>query len=633
MFRPAVKTVFSIDGRAMNTPLAMVLILLGAAIVMFAINKPRMDAVALIMLIALPFTGVITMNEALAGFSDPNIVLIAALFVIGDGLVRTGVARRIGDWLNAKAGNSETLLIVLLMLVVCGLGATMSSTAVTAIFIPVALRIAQKTGTAPSRLMMPISVAALVSGMTTLIATAPNLVVNSELVNYLERIGAKDTTGFHFFSFTPFGVPVLILSIAYMLFARRWLGTRKEPTTEGARRPSLHDWIEEYDLADREYRLRVTEQSPLVGKTIGELNLRDAPGANIIAIERRRGSSSNVIQPTAKTELRADDVLLIDLFKQDSSVEALRQQLALEATPLTGNYFADRSQEIGMAQVILPANSELVEKTVVGAEFRSRYGLTVIGLRRGSVAHPRGLLNEVLRVGDTLLLIGPWKAISQLQTDTRNLAILSLPVEIEEVLPVPRKAPHALACLALVVGLMISGLVPNVQAALMGCLLMGVLGCVNLTSAYRAIDWKTIVLIVGMLPFSAALQRTGGVDLAAEGLRAVTSGAGSYVVLATLFAITALLGMFISNTATAVLMAPVALAVAKDMKASPLPFAMIVALGASTAFMTPVSSPVNTLVVTPGNYTFGDFLRVGVPLFVIVLIVSVFLVPLLLPLY
>jgi di/tricarboxylate transporter len=617
----------------MNTDLAVVLVLLVAAIVMFAINKPRMDAVALIMLTALPLTGVITMKEALAGFSDANIVLIAALFVIGDGLVRTGVARRLGDWLNARAGSSEALLIALLMVVVCGLGATMSSTAVTAIFIPVALRIAKSTKTAPSRLMMPISVAALISGMTTLIATAPNLVVNSELVHYLERNGQKEPTGFRFFSFTPFGVPVLILGIVYMLFARRWLGAEKGPAAGAADRPSLHDWIEEYKLADREYRLRVTDRSPLVGKTVGELKLHETSGADIIAIERRRRSSSDVIQPAANTELRADDVLLIDLFKPDGNVEALRQQFALEEVPLSGAYFADRSQEIGMAEVILPANSDLVGKTVVGAEFRTRYGLTVIGLRRGVTAHARGLLNEELKVGDTLLVIGPWKAIRQLQSGGGDLVILNLPAELEEVLPVPGKAPHALFCLALVVGLMISGLVPNVQAALIGCLLMGVLGCVNLTSAYRSIDWKTIVLIVGMLPFSVALQRTGGVDLAAEGLRAVTSSAGAHVVLATLFAITALLGMFISNTATAVLMAPVALAVAHDMKASPYPFAMIVALAASTAFMTPVSSPVNTLVVTPGNYTFGDFVRVGVPFSLIVMVVCVILVPLLLPLY
>jgi di/tricarboxylate transporter len=280
---------------------------------------------------------------------------------------------------------------------------------------------------------------------------------------------------------------------------------------------------------------------------------------------------------------------------------------------------------------LLPT-SDLVGKTVVEAGFRSRFGLTVIGLRRGVVAYDRNLLKEALAVGDTLLLIGPWRDIKQLRSDNSDLAIIKLPAELDEMLQVPGKAPHALACLALVVGLMVSGLVPNVQAALIGCLLMGALGCIDLTSAYRSIDWKTIVLIVGMLPFSIALERTGGVDLAANGLRTLTSGAGSHLVLATLFALTALLGMFISNTATAVLMAPVALALANELNASPYPFAMIVALAASTAFMTPVSSPVNTLVVAPGHYTFGDFVRVGAPFSLIVLMTSVVLVPWLLPL-
>src|SRR5262245_2342659 len=212
----------------MTTELAVVLALLAAAIVMFAFNKPRMDAVALMMLTALPFTGVLTMSEALAGFSDSNIVLIAALFVIGEGLVRTGVARSLGDWLAAKAGSSKTRLVVLLMIVVCGLGSTMSSTAVTAIFIPVVLRIAQSVGTSPGGLMMPLSFAALISGMTTLIATAPNLVVNSELVRHGEQ-------GFHFFSFTPFGLPILVIGIIYMLFARRWLTPKTD--TSGDKLP------------------------------------------------------------------------------------------------------------------------------------------------------------------------------------------------------------------------------------------------------------------------------------------------------------------------------------------------------------------------------------------------------------
>src|SRR5262249_5752379 len=193
-------------------------------------------------------------------------------------------------WLIARAGSSEILLTVLLMAVVCGLGATMSSTAVTAIFIPVALRISQSTGTAPSRLMMPMSVAALISGMTTLVATAPNLVVNSEL-------DARGVAGFHSFSFTPFGVPILVLGILYMIFARRWLPAGNEAKDESSRRPSLANWIEQYQLADREYRAAVTDGSPLIGKTLEEIRLRDTSGASLVAIERDR----LLIQPTAKS--------------------------------------------------------------------------------------------------------------------------------------------------------------------------------------------------------------------------------------------------------------------------------------------------------------------------------------------
>ena len=606
----------------MNASLAIVLVLLASAIAMFAINKPRLDAVALIMLVALPFTGVLTVNEALSGFSDANIVLIAALFVIGDGLVRTGVAQRLGDWLIAKAGKSEVRLIVLLMMVVCGLGATMSSTAVTAIFIPVALRIAQSTGISPGRLMMPLSFAALISGMMTLVATAPNLVVNSEL----ERHGVE---GFRFFSFTPFGLPVLVLGIAYMCFARRWLPAQGDHKTSS--RASFSAWIDEYKLAGRESRLRIMDGSPLAGENLENLKLRGVSGANIVAIERSRRFTTETLRPSAKTELRTGDILLIDLSPSSEDIQSLRAQYHLEELPLTGAYFSDRSQEIGLAEVLLPPTSELVGETLVEAEFRTRFGLTVIGLGRGGRALTGDLLKETLHTGDTLLLVGPWKEIERLRGDTTKMVIMNLPAEIDERLPAPGRALQALICLAIVIALMVSGIVPNVQAALIGCLLMGLFGCIDFASAYRSIDWKTIVLIVGMLPFSIALERTGGVELAAEGLKELTAGAGVRFVLATLFVITAMLGMFISNTATAILMAPVALAVAFDLNVSPYPFAMIVALAASTAFMTPVSSPVNTLVVTPGRYTFGDFVRIGVPFSIVVMIVCVILVPWLLP--
>lgn len=607
----------------MSTELAVVLGLLAAAIIMFAFNRPRMDAVGLIMLTALPFTGVITMNEALAGFSDPNIVLIAALFVIGEGLVRTGVAQQLGDWLQARAGRSEIRLLVMLMVVVCGLGATMSSTAVTAIFIPVALRISQRTGTPAGRLMMPLSFAALISGMTTLVATAPNLVVNSEL-------DRKGLAGFEFFSFTPFGATILVLGVVYMILVRHWLPT--SDSVGSSRRVGLADWIEAYKLGGREQRYRVSQGSSLVGRRIEELNFRRAPGANIVAIDRPTRYSRQLLLPTAKTELLAGDVLLVDLSTPTEDHTELLEELALEPLPLNGGYFTDRSQEIGMAELIVPADSDLVGKTITEGDIRSRFGTTVIGLRHGRKPMETAITEERFQVGDTLLVIGSWKQIGKLRAGDKDLMVLNLPGELEEVLPVAGKSLQAVAILLLVVGLMISGVVPNVQAALIGCLLMGLFGCVDLQSAYQSINWKTIVLIVGMLPFSTALQKTGGVELASDALMTAVGDAGTYVVLGSLFAITAGLGLFISNTATAVLMAPVALAIASDLGASPYPFAMIVALAASTAFVTPVSSPVNTLVVGPGHYTFFDFVRIGAPFALVVMVVCVVMVPWILPL-
>lgn len=610
----------------MNAELAIVLGLLGLSVAMFAINKPRMDAVGLLMLTVLPFTGVITMGEALAGFSDPNIVLLGALFVMGEGLVRTGVAQRLGDWLIRKAGRSENRLLILLMGVVGSLGAFMSSTGVVAIFIPVAQRIAKSTGTSPSQLMMPLSVAALISGMMTLVATAPNLVVNSELVRH-------GSAGFTFFSFTPFGLPVLILGIVYMLFARRWLAAKSEDKGEGGRRVSLNDWVENYKLANREYRLRVTEKSLLLGQPLGKVDRRDTSGLNVVAVERKGRFASEVFAPSPETVLRVDDVLLADVFAPKFAPKEIAARFGLEVLPFTGGYFTDHSQEIGMVEVMVSADSELIGKTVIQAAFRTRHRLTVIGLRHHGAAIESGVLEKPLSIGDTLLLIGPWREIKRLRTRTNEMVVLNLPTELEEVLPVAGKAPQALFCLLLMVGLMVGGVVPNVQAALIACLVMGLLRCIDLDSAYRSIHWKSLILIVGMLPFSIALQKTGGVELAADGLMALTGGAGVYGILGCLFLITALLGLFISNTATAVLMAPVALAIAGDLNASPYPFAMIVALAASTAFMTPISSPVNTLVVAPGNYSFGDFVRVGVPFALVVMVVSVLLVPWLLPLY
>jgi len=608
------------------SPLAMVLALLGAAVVMFAINRPRMDVVAVIMMVALPMTGVITVPEALVGLSDPNIVLIAALFVIGEALVRTGVAQRLGDWLTARAGASEARLIFLLMVVVAGVGSVMSSTGVVAIFIPIVLRIARKARIPAGRLMMPLSVAALISGMMTLVATAPNLIVHSELM----RQGHE---GFGFFAFTPFGVPILVLAILYMLLARRFLAPG--PAPELPARAALTGWVADYDLAGREHRLRLRPGSTLAGKRLDALDLRASAGINIIAIERGSRFRRKLIHPRAETVLEPGDILLIDQRARGGQsgfdLEDFAQSNDLITLPVSGQWFADTAQEIGMAQIIVPPTSRLIGKTVTEARFRSSFDLSVIGMKHGTKPVPEGVIDEPLRAGDTLLTVGPWRAIRKLADERRDLVLLDLPAESDEAVPARHRAPLAVGVLALVVVLMVWGIVPNVQAALFGCLLLGLFRCIDMAGAYRSIHWQSLILIVGMLPFSLALQRTGGVEIAAQALLDTLGDAQPRLVLAMIFAATGVLGLFISNTATAVLMAPVALAVASALDASPYPFAMTVALAASAAFMTPVSSPVNTLVVGPGNYRFIDFLRIGVPFAVICLFTSVVLVPLVLP--
>ncbi len=608
------------------SPLVLVLALLVAAIVMFALDRPRMDVVAVIMMAALPLTGVVDAGEALAGLSDPSIVLIAALFVIGEGLVRTGVAQRLGDWLTARAGASEARLVVLLMVIVAGVGSFMSSTGVVAIFIPIVLRIARNARIPAGRLMMPLSMAALISGMMTLVGTAPNLVVQSELV----RQGHE---GFGFFAFTPFGVPILILAILYMLVARRFLV--RGPAPEPPARAALAGWVADYGLAGREHRLQVRPGSPLCGRRLDTLDLRAGAGVNILAIERHGRFAGTLIQPRAETVLEAGDVLLIDRRRPAGGAgpdfAAFVRDHDLLALPVTGRWFTDAAADIGMAELIVPPTSRLIGMTLTGARFRTTYGLSVIGIRHGTRPVAEAVIDEPLRAGDTLLAAGPWQAIRKLAGERRDLVLLDLPAEFDEAVPARRRAPAAIGVLALVVAAMVAGVLPNVQAALIGCLLLGLFGCIDMAGAYRAIHWPSLILIVGMLPFSLALQRTGGVDMAAEGLLAMLGDASPRLVLAAIFVATALLSVFVSNTATAVLMAPVALAVAEALGASPHPFAMAVALAASTAFMTPVSSPVNTLVVGPGGYRFTDFLRIGAPFALVALLTSVTLVPLVLP--
>lgn len=610
----------------MSAELLTVLALLALAVCCFILNKPRSDIIAIALLILFPLTGILTLQQTFVGFSDPAVILIAALFVIGDALVKTGIVYRLGDWLVKTSGSSETRLLILLMLSVALMGSVMSSTGVVAIFIPVVLSVAARLKIPPGRLMMPLAFAALISGMQTLVATPPNMVVHSEL----QRSGEA---GFNFFSFTPVGITVLLFGIGYMLFARRWLtpaASSNQPTNS---RLTLSDLAKAYRLNDRELRLRIASHSPLINHPLNELALRTEYGINVVAVERAQKFRTLLVVATGQTMVQAGDILLVDLADPALSLMQTSAILGLEPLPLSSSYFSLHSHELGLAEVAFPPESTLPGKTIQQLAFRSRYKLNVVGLRRKGEALTQVLVDEKLHHTDTILVTGNWQDIHQLQQQSRDFLVLSLPAEVDEATPAARKAPYALACLAVMILLMVTNIVPTVIAVLITCLLLGACRCIDLNSAYRAIHWPSILLIVGMLPFAQALQQTGGIDLLV-GYMLNTLGDASYtMLLAALFVLTAVLGLFISNTATAVLMAPVAVSLAQAMNASPYPFAMMVALAASAAFMTPVSSPVNTLVLGPGQYRFSDFVKIGTPFTFIVLLIGLVLIPWLFPLY
>ncbi|MDS4026005.1 MAG: SLC13 family permease [Candidatus Contendobacter sp.] len=597
---------------------------LAAAVVLFASDRLRPDVVALLVIVALILGGILPVAEAVAGFGDSVVVLIAGLFVVGEGLVRTGVANQVGDWLTRVAGASETRLLVLLMLAVAGLGAFMSSTGVVAIFIPVVLGITSRLGIGPGRLMMPLAFAALLSGMLTLIATPPNLMVNDAL----RTAGLQP---FGFLSITPIGLLALGVGVAYMwAIGSRLLPASPPPTGTAGRRQTLRELGESYDLLDQLHRLRVEPDSPLAGQTVAEAKLRSRYGVTIAGVERQRPFGDKVAPALATTELRPADVLY--LVGLDESVAIISAVERLTRLPIEDSQQRSLVKELGLVEVLLPPDSELIGQTLRQAAFRSRHGLSVLGIRRRGQPLPGNLIEEKLAFGDVLLVAGSWKQIGQLQGDRKHFLVLNLPVEFAEVAPAHRRAPFALLVLLAMVVMMTFGLVPNTAAALLAALAMGLFRCLRLEDAYRSINWPSLVVIAGMLPLARALEKTGGVTLIADGLAAGLGGFGPLALLAGIFLLAAVVGLFLSNTATAVLMAPVAIAAAQKIGVSPYPFAMTVAVAASAAFATPVSSPVNTLVLAPGGYRFNDFVRVGLPLILVMMAITLLVVPLLLPL-
>jgi len=619
----------------MGTDTLLVFVILAATVALFVSDRLRLDLVALMSLLALLLTGILTPAQALAGFADPLVLMIAGLFVVSTGLFQTGIAARLGRWLGRVAGTSEVRLIALVMVVTAVLSGFMSSTGTVAVMLPVVVSLAWRARISPSKLLIPLTMASLLGGMMTLIGTPPNLVASNQLV-------AQGMPGFGFFAFTPLGFTMLLIGLVFMVtIGRHWLPSRAPSTpggdTEG--QLSLAELSAQYELPTRVFRSTLPDDSPLAGRTLQELGWPERHQVQVLAIDtepdavrshrrsRRHLERSKSIGPA--TVLEPGDRLLLQ--GQRASVDEIAAAYALSVEPVDPNAEGVVPRNLGFVEVLPTPRSRWLNQTLAELHFRDRFGVQVVAVRRDGATITEGLARLTIRFGDTLLVEGPRKAFELLRRERLDAVVLADPGALEAEAPRAERAPIALAIMIVMLVVMTFAWVPNVVAVGVAAVLMVLTGCLTMDDAYRGINWEAVVLIAAILPMATALEITGGLQLAVDALVAGLGPLGPLAMLAGLFVLTSVASQVISNTATAVLLAPIAFQAALLLDVSPYPLLMTVALAASTAFATPVASPVNTLVLGPGQYRFGDFLRVGVVLQLLVLAATVVLVPILLP--
>ncbi len=616
----------------MTVEIAVVFAILAATIVLFVSDRLRLDVTAMLALMALVLSGILTPAEATAGFGDTTVLLIAALFVVGDGLLQTGVAEALGRWLGRIAGTSELRILVTTMLVVAPLSAFISSTGTVAIMLPVVVAVARRAGVSPSKLLIPMGYAALIGGMLTLIGTPPNIVAS-------EALAAAGRAPFGFFSFTPIGALVLGVAVVFVaVVGRQLLPARVAPAAQGQPRSDqqpLSELIRAYGVEGALTRLRVPPGSPLVGRSIAESELTTRYGVTVLAIHAwppERAQPGPAQPVTADTRFAAGDLLVVQL--RDAQAGSLAALPGLEPVPPATSVRPDAG--LLLLEVALTPRSRYIGQSVIEADVRNQFGVNVLGVQRLGKLLDGDYAHTPLRFGDTLLVAGPAATLAPLVREQRyygDFVIATVPEELAEAeaQQLAPRWPLAVVIVLLMLIVMATNLLPTVVAALLAALALVLTGCVRLSTVYTRMSWESLVLIAAMLPMATALQKTGGAELIATALVGSFGSLGPLALMGGVFLLTSVLSQFISNTATAVLIMPIALQAASRLGVAPEPLLMAAAIAASTAFATPVATPVNTLVLAPGGYRFADYARAGVPLQVLVLLLCLVVVPLLFP--
>ena len=614
----------------MFSEMQMVFIILIATTVCFAIPRFRSDLVALCSLLALYLAGVITVSEALAGFSSTVVVMLAVLFIVGEGISATGLATKAGNLLVKLTGNSEFRMLVFVKLLVAVIGSFISNTGTVAILMPIVVSLSVKMNIHPGKLLMPLAFGASMGGALTLIGTAPNLLARDALINH-------GLPGLSFFDFTPIGLIVLFTGTLYMWFVgRRMLDKPYDKTSKVADSINVSELLSQYEIDGNLHYVQVPEGHAIVGKKLKELKWPSLFNVTVLKVRKKISGMTALIPGANYTQvlaeptyvLEADDILL--LFADTASLEKLLTEAELEALSRE-QVDGLQIQEANIAEVILTPHSGLINQSLKDIHFRDKYGLTVLSIKPRNQAAKQPSVKDEIHYGDALLVYGKWNDIDLLAKEKSDLVVITREAT-ESVAFNPVRAILAGAVLLGMIIMLVFEWIPAVITVIIAGLMMVLTRSVRSTDqAYRAINWQIVILIACMLPMATALENTGGVAFIADGITSALGGAGPIVVMAGLYVVTSIFGVFISNTATAVLFLPVAILAAGEIGVSPLPFVMAVTYAASMSFSTPVSTPPNAMVMVAGKYKFLDYMKVGIPLQFLVGIIIILVLPLFFP--
>ena len=614
------------------------LIILALSVIGFVSGKLRSDLVALIALVLLLVFNILTPAEALSGFSNSTIIMMVGLFVVGGAIFQTGLAKIIGGSLLKLAGKSELRLFILVVLGTSAIGGFVSNTGTVALMLPIVVSMAAGAGANVRRLLMPLAFASSMGGMMTLIGTPPNLVIQ-------ESLSSAGYEPLKFFSFTPVGLVCIAVGLLVLLPLTKWfLSDKKNEKDKSRKSKSLNELVDEYQLATNLSRLQVKNGSALVGKTAAELDVHRRFGVTIFEIRRESQSKHRKIVKSVSqsmadpsTPLEAGDILYLMGAREKAEHFAAEYQVSLlddsQLNEQGGRSVLD-FYDIGMAEIVLMPSSKLINSTLIDSNFRQKYNINVVGIRRKGEYMIHGLKDIRMHSGDVLLVQGTWTNIGNLTQEDEEWVVLGQPLAEAAKVTLDYKAPLAAIIMVGMIAMMMFDFIPvaPVTAVMIAGLLMVLTGCFrNVEAAYKTINWESIVLIAAMMPMSLALEKTGVSEYISNSLVSSLGDFGPTALLAGIYLTTSLMTMFISNTATAVLMAPIAMASAVQVGVSPYPFLFAVTVAASMCFASPFSTPPNALVMPAGQYSFMDYVKVGLPLQLIMAVVMILVLPLLFP--